>query len=334
MTITLGKLTIKNPVFLAPMTGVTDMPFRKMVRRYGAGLVSSEMIASRCMIDDYRRGKKSAAHTIEEGPISAQLAGCEPDVIAEAARIKEGEGASIIDLNFGCPVKKIVNKLGGAALMKDESLAAEIVEKTVKAVSVPVTVKMRLGWDDENKNAPRLAKIAEDLGAKMITVHGRTRCQLYNGEADWKAVQEVVNAVRVPVLVNGDISTPEAAEQALALSGAAGVMIGRGAYGRPWFLKQVMDYLEKKPNFATPTDLEIVEIIQDHYALMIDHYGEYSGVSIARKHLSWYLKQLPDGGIVYTHIKTLENASDVRKTLSIYTENIGGKILEERYAGN
>ena len=326
--IKIANIELLENVLLAPMSGVTDLPFRKLVKGFGAPLVISEMIASRAMILQTRESLKKCQKDASQYPMSVQLAGCEPDVMAEAARLNEEMGADIIDINFGCPVKKVVNGFAGSALMKDEELATRIMEAVVKAVKIPVTMKMRLGWNSENLNAPSLAKKAQDVGIKMLTVHGRTRCQMYNGKANWHEIANVKNAVEIPVIANGDIKNAEDAKLALNYSGADGVMIGRACYGKPWLIAQISAQLSGKKNVETPSLLEQKNIVLEHFTQMIEHYGAQVGISLAKKHIGWYSSGLAGSADFRAKINISGSFSESQKHSENYFLEASEEIKE------
>ena len=320
--IKIDNILLESNVLLAPMSGVTDLPFRKLVKRFGAPLLISEMIASRAMILQTKESLKKCEKDKSQYPMSVQLAGCDPFIMAEAAKLNQDMGADIIDINFGCPVKKVVNGFAGSALMKDEDLATKIMEAVVKAVKIPVTMKMRLGWSYENINAPSLAKKAEDCGIKMLVVHGRTRCQMYNGSANWEMISQVKNAVSIPVIANGDIKTSQDAKNALSQSNADGVMIGRACYGRPWLINQIEKELNHQLQILPPTIEEQKTIVIQHFQEMVDYYGEQIAIPLARKHIGWYSSGFKNGASFRADINTTKEYSEIiRKIENFYQQS-------------
>lgn len=326
----IGSIEIEDPVFLAPMSGISDLPFRRIVNEFGAGLVFSEMIASRAVVEEARHSKIESKKMEEDyacaGPVAVQLAGCDPEVMAEAAKINVDRGAAIIDINFGCPVKKIVNKLAGSALMRDEDLAVDIMKAVVEAVDVPVTMKTRLGWDWQSLNAASLCRKAQDVGIQMVTVHGRTRQQMYKGEADWEKVAAVKDAVDIPLVVNGDILTPQDAKNAMDISGADGVMIGRGCQGKPWVLRDTMAYLRGDDIPEAPSGAVLGALVTRHYDDILEFYGERRGVGLARKHLAWYVDGMRDANEFRRRVNTESDPSAVRAAIDMFFLNSENSI--------
>jgi tRNA-dihydrouridine synthase B len=305
--ITLGSHTF-TPLVLAPMAGVTDRPFRQLCRQLGAGQVVSEMVASDSRLWNTSKSSFRLDHTGEPGPIAVQIVGYDPEMMAEAARLNVERGADIIDINMGCPAKKVCNRLAGSALMKDEQLVATILQAVVAAVDVPVTLKTRTGWDRDHKNGPAIARIAEDCGIAMLAIHGRTRADKYEGEAEYDTIAAIKQAVRIPVLANGDIHSPESAQKVLVHTGCDGIMIGRGAHGRPWIFREILHFLSTRNLPPAITLAETEAIMLGHLEALYAFYGDFLGLRFARKHMSWYGEYLPGGGAFSKGFNKLENS--------------------------
>ncbi|MBI5909013.1 MAG: tRNA dihydrouridine synthase DusB [Betaproteobacteria bacterium] len=288
----IGPHVLRNNLFVAPMAGVTDRPFRQLCKRFGAGMAVSEMVASNSLLWGSAKTRRRANHAGEPAPISVQIAGADPRMMAEAARYNVGEGAQIIDINMGCPAKKVCNVMAGSALLKDELLVGRILQAVVKAVDVPVTLKFRTGWDQHNKNALTVARIAADSGIQLLSIHGRTRACGYTGHAEYDTIAEVKRATRLPVVANGDITTPQKAKYVLDYTRADGIMIGRAAQGRPWIFREIDYYLKTGVHLPAPPVTEIHQVLIAHLHELYAFYGVDTGVKIARKHISWYTKGL------------------------------------------
>ncbi len=317
----IGPYQLDNPLILAPMAGVTDRPFRLLCKQFGAGMTVSEMISCKPELRNSRKTQLRMEHGGESEPRSIQIAGTDPILMAEAAKFNVDNGAQIIDINMGCPAKKVCSVLAGSALMKNEKLVAEILESVVKAVDVPVTLKTRTGWDEKNRNVLNIAKIAESVGIQALAVHGRTREDKYNGEAEYDNIANVKSRILIPVIANGDISTPEKAAFVLKHTGADALMIGRAAQGNPWIFQEINYFLEHGKKLAAPKISLVRDVMLQHLTTLYTFYGEYMGIRIARKHIGWYCKNRPNGDAFRRFFNTLETTELQQKHIRLFFED-------------
>jgi tRNA-dihydrouridine synthase B len=318
----IGPYQLANQVALAPMAGVTDLPFRQLCRQQGAGLIVSEMLTSDASLWHSRKSMRRLPHSNEPGPVSIQIAGSDPVALAEAAKMSADLGAQMIDINMGCPAKKVCKRAAGSALLRDESLVAEILHSVVNAVSIPVTLKFRTGWDSDNRNAIRIAQLAEQSGIQALALHGRTRACRFNGHAEYDTIVDVVKSVAIPVFANGDIDTPEKARKVLEYTGAGGIMIGRAAQGNPWIFHDTVNYLNSGQLPPAPLVGEVHELVLGHLNSLHEFYGVESGVRIARKHLGWYTSNLPNGETFRQQFNRLDDAAQQRHAVTMFFQNL------------
>jgi len=318
----IGPYPLANPLILAPMAGVTDLPYRQLCRRMGAGMTISEMVSSNALLWKNEKTLRRISHEGEQAPRSVQIAGGDPQMMAEAARFNLEHGAQIIDINMGCPAKKVCKAQAGSALLKDEALVERILKAVVQAVDIPVTLKIRTGWDPDNRNAETIAQIAEQAGIQALAIHGRTRACRFSGEAEYESITAVKRRITIPVIANGDISTPQKAKFVLEQTGADAVMIGRAAMGRPWIFREINHYLETGEELPSPEISEIRQLMLDHLATLYDFYGEYSGVRFARKHISWYTKGQPEGASFRKMINQVESAEEQLAKTNLFFDHL------------
>ncbi|MDH5408704.1 MAG: tRNA dihydrouridine synthase DusB [Gammaproteobacteria bacterium] len=325
----IGPYELQNNLILAPMAGVTDRPFRQLCRELGAGMAVSEMVSSNSLLWGSDKTKRRANHEGEADPKSVQIMGTEPDMMAQAAQYNADNGAQIIDINMGCPAKKVCNVLAGSALLKDEVLVGKILNAVVEAVDIPVTLKIRTGWDRESRNAVRIGQIAEDTGIQSLAIHGRTRADQYKGEAEYDTIAEVKSRINIPVIANGDISTPEKARHVLDYTGVDGIMIGRAAQGKPWIFREIQHFLQTGENLPEPSVQEVRDILLRHLQNLYNFYGEFTGVRVARKHISWYSKGQAYGAAFRQAVNRID---DVEQQLIMVNEFFNRLIVKEEMA--
>ncbi|MEJ2360907.1 MAG: tRNA dihydrouridine synthase DusB [Gammaproteobacteria bacterium] len=318
----IGPYELPNNLILAPMAGVTDRPFRQLCRNLGAGLAVSEMVSSNSLLWGSSKTQRRADHTGETEPKTVQIAGADPQMMAEAARHNARQGAQIIDINMGCPAKKICNVMAGSALLQNEMLVADILSAVVTAVDIPVTLKIRTGWDSENKNALTVARIAEDAGIQALAIHGRTRADQYTGSAEYDTIASVKQKISIPVIANGDITSPEKAKFVLEYTGADAIMIGRAAQGRPWIFREIQNYIMTGEHLPEPPPQEVRDILIGHLKNLYAFYGEYAGVRIARKHISWYSKGQPHGAAFRQLVNRVDTSEEQLRMTTDFFNNL------------